>query len=541
MFMNNDFIKRELRYILDKSWEFLVLDYSNTNKDKKDSTKLSKEIIFDTKSEIDIINIISELYFVQTLCELQKNKEQTENINYERVREQTENTSYKRLKALREISYHHRNLLFLKKFFIIRLEHCLSSWDDFQNRFTRLPAYLLINHGFLSNELLKILDSHKDESNNNKSRELCILIALFSLLLCKNTTNATFRDSYTTIHKFYVPRKLYKAHRPAALELLFFDEAKNIIDAFNSHIRDCQTSILKLATKKEVQIFNKTFNVDNFYKSLTEALKNNLNKQNKTNNQAPNLENYLDEGISCYSCMTVNKTTYFSINGINDSTPTAGSNLDSVIKCLESILNSNTNQKFEYVPIPDNTRYYSADQKYITYKDFKDFKDTKNSQDKNLNDCNRMFTCCEKKLIAKLFNLNLDINEAIEIITSKPPCALCQRAFNAIIADDKCKYVIYPKYGEAWTQLDIEKYDRLTTELIKSTKCKHPTMRYLSSKRKFLYNINIKKKWWKIKCQSKFYRKRPIIRYLSSNHKFLYNTNIKKKWKKIKYQRKLYH
>ena len=479
MFMINDFIKRELRYMLDKSWEFLVLDYSNTNKDKKDSTKLSKKIIFDTKSEIDIINIISELYFVQTFCELQKNKEQTENISYEK------------LKALREISYHHRNLLFLKKFFIIRLEHCLSSWDDSQNRFTRHPSYLLINHGFLSNELLKILDSHKNEANNNnnESRELYILIALFSLLLCENTTNATFRRKYSFNHN--IPEEAVK---------VLLNEAENIIRAFDSNIRDCQTSILKLAREKEVQIFNETFNVDNFYESLTAALDNkqiDLNKQNKTNNQAPNFKKYINKKSNCYSCMTVNKITYFTINRINDSTPATGSNLDSVIKCLESILNSNTNQKFEYVPIPDNTRYYSADQKYITYKDFRDFKDTKNIQDKNLkynkNRYNRMFTCCEKKLIAKLFNLNPDTNEAIEIITSKPPCALCQRAFNAIIADDKCKYVIYPKYGETWTQLDIEEYDRLTTELIKSTKCKHPTMRYLSSKRKFLYNINIKK------------------------------------------------
>ncbi len=448
--MNNDLIKRELRYILDKSWKFLVLDYSNTNtnKDKKDSTELSKEIIFDTKSEIDIINIISELYFVQTFCELQKNKEQTENTNYER------------LKALREISYHHRNLLFLKKFFIIRLKN-LYPWDGFQNRFTCHPPYLLINHGFLSNELLKILDSHKNEANNNKSRELYILIALFSLLLCKNTSNATFRKKYS----YY-----YDGEHGEAVKVLL-EEAKNIIDAFDSNIRDYQTSILKLATEKEVQIFNKTFNVDNFYKSLTAALENkktNLNKQNKTNRQDPNFEKYVDKGINCYSCMTVNKITYFTINEINDSTPPTGSNLDSLIKCLESILNSNTNQKFEYVPISDNTRYYSADQKYITYKDFKDFKATKNFQDKNLNECNRMFTCCEKKLIAKLFNLNPDINEAIEIITSKPPCALCQRTFNAIIADDKCKYVIYPKYGESWTQLDIEKYDRLTT-IIKST------------------------------------------------------------------------
>ena len=480
MFMNNDLKDGDIMSILNESWEFLVLDYSNTNKDKKDSTELSKEIIFDTKSEIDIINIISELYFVQTLCELQKNKEQTENTNYERIKEQTENTSYERLKALREISYHHRNLLFLKKFFIIRLKHCLSSWDYFQNKFTRLPAYLLINHGFLSNELLKILDSRKDKANNNKSRELCILIALFSLLLCKNTTNATFRDSYKTIHKFYTPRRLYETHRTAALEELFLREAKNIIDAFNSHIRDCQTSILKLVTEKEVQIFNKTFNVNNFYDSLIAALKNkqiDLNEATKGKGQAPNLKKYLDEEINCYSCMTIVDTTYFTINEINDSTLTTGSNLYSVIKCLESILNSNTNQKFEYVPISDNTRYYSADQKYITYKDFKDFKDTKNSQDKNLkynkNRYNRMFTCCEKKLIAKLFNLKPNINKTIEIITSKPPCALCQRAFNAIIADDKCKYVIYPKYGESWAQLDIEKYDRLTT-VIKSTNNTNP-------------------------------------------------------------------
>ena len=84
--MNNDLKDGDIMSILNESWEFLVLDYSNTNKDKKDSTELSKEIIFDTKSEIDIINIISELYFVQTLCELQKNKEQTENTNYERIK-----------------------------------------------------------------------------------------------------------------------------------------------------------------------------------------------------------------------------------------------------------------------------------------------------------------------------------------------------------------------------------------------------------------------------------------------------------------------
>jgi hypothetical protein len=76
-----------------------------------------------------------------------------------------------------------------------------------------------------------------------------------------------------------------------------------------------------------------------------------------------------------------------------------------------------------------------------------------------------MFTCCERKLIAKILALSPKGINNIEIVTSKPPCALCQRAFNSISYNREYKYNIYPKYGESWDQLPIEEYDNFANQL----------------------------------------------------------------------------
>jgi len=102
----------ELKNILLSDWQFKALDFSETG-DVPDIA-IEEQFMLNAELEFDCINVISELYFVQTYNTLNISKK----INHENFNE------------LKRISSYHHKLLFLKKFFILELRECLKYMEN---------------------------------------------------------------------------------------------------------------------------------------------------------------------------------------------------------------------------------------------------------------------------------------------------------------------------------------------------------------------------------------------------------------------------
>ncbi len=426
----------ELKNILLSDWQFKVLDFSETG-DVPDIS-IEEQFMLNTELEFDCINVISELYFVQTYNTLNISKK----INHENFNE------------LKRISSYHHKLLFLKKFFILELRECLKYMENEPDTistttFYKHPLYLLRNYGFLSSKFFETFLVNPTGYDNNY--RLYLLIVLNSLLLSES--NDIFTNHY---YSMVVKKREDWIYTDNEITNLLVNEAKNIIHSFNFNIGRCQDNIIKLITSKDLEVFSTTFEVENFYETLKLAIEE---KQSNLQDSNVNLFRYAFSKLNCYAGMTIHNTNYFTVNGLND-TPSPGSNLEHFIDCLKSILKGNGNgSNFEYVSISDDTRYYLSKGISITYRNFK--KSTNKPTDYN-----RMFTCCERKLIAKILDLAPKGVKNIDIVTSKPPCAICQKAFNSIMSNRKCKYNICPKFGESWAQLPIEEYDKFANQLV---------------------------------------------------------------------------
>ncbi len=127
--------------------------------------------------------------------------------------------------------------------------------------------------------------------------------------------------------------------------------------------------------------------------------------------------------FNCYATIIQEKKKYFTINGIEDEGNNIDPNLEKTITIIKKLLKNQTTlfDELMYVGISDDTRYYLPSKGNITYKDFKALK--KLEGDEKLKEYNRMFTCCERKLLAKVLNST----EQIRLTIVKAPCRFCQR------------------------------------------------------------------------------------------------------------------
>ena len=161
----------------------------------------------------------------------------------------------------------------------------------------------------------------------------------------------------------------------------------------------------------------------------------------------------LYEKFNCFATMVVDNRKYITINGVKDESltdhPHKQKNGESGLSHLKVAFKELLGKKSTYyVGISDLTRYYTENLEYIIYKEFKENKD--------LNNLNRMFTCCEKKLFAKLSELSPN-DKKITLTITRPPCPLCKRAIEALRKDNKYELII--KCGES--ELTKEKLDEM--------------------------------------------------------------------------------
>lgn len=85
---------------------------------------------------------------------------------------------------------------------------------------------------------------------------------------------------------------------------------------------------------------------------------------------------------------------------------------------------------------------------------------------------NRMFTCCERKLLAKFIEFGKD---KVELAVTRSPCEFCKRAIKSLnndIEDNKIK-IRTAKLQELENvpeDLDIDKYDNFAKNILKKIK-----------------------------------------------------------------------
>ena len=131
--------------------------------------------------------------------------------------------------------------------------------------------------------------------------------------------------------------------------------------------------------------------------------------------------------LKCYAVLILQREKYYSINGIDDT-----GKFNTIHKVFEQLLQP----EYEGVKIFEGVRYYLDDKKeFITYKHFKQEGDKKE---------NRMFTCCERKLFAKMRKEKKF--ERAKLIVTSPPCEYCSREIHYIQKNyNKILKLIYPQ------------------------------------------------------------------------------------------------
>lgn len=229
---------------------------------------------------------------------------------------------------------------------------------------------------------------------------------------------------YFKTHRWYFIRDLdYGFYAEDTIEYLI-NLTKFLSKWFSDHIDKLEkhmlsrNGMLHFVNIENTKVFHK-----NFPKSIKEALNETLYKKA--------FESY---NISCYATIDYKGQKYITVNGIELTKK------ETVLQKFKEVLEELYKRKSKIAYISGSVRYYLKDEEqYIEYKDFV-------AQEGLNSDYNRMFTCCERKLFAKIreeFEYEIceirDISEGnkLHLATTKTPCEMCQREIN--VNEDKIK------------------------------------------------------------------------------------------------------
>lgn len=388
-----------IKKLSEEKWKFYGKEQAVVEIDV-DNFKINCE----DSSEVDYLDIIGDFYHVEAI-----NCPEGED-------------SFKFIK----IANYHRTLLRLKWFYKIELKKCLEVIGEQDNNSENVSGWeallkkycLVFNLENSKSELWEYVINKLSKDKYDLERLFLLSIAS-KLLLDKQIINREgFLDN---IH----------------------EEIENVFKVINNGLKKCQENIffLELLTVKDLEVFGDFHDIEYFAYKLENTL-----EKNKKNSK-------LYEKFNCFATMVVDNRKYITINGVKDESltdhPHKQKNGESGLSHLKVAFKELLGKKSTYyVGISDLTRYYTENLEYIIYKEFKENKD--------LNNLNRMFTCCEKKLFAKLSELSPN-DKKITLTITRPPCPLCKRAIEALREDNKYELII--KCGES--ELTKEKLDEM--------------------------------------------------------------------------------
>lgn len=245
---------------------------------------------------------------------------------------------------------------------------------------------------------------------------------------------------------------------------------------FNNLINRFQICLLEFKQSKSVP--------DDVYSSFANlsSLKTTIDKFSDIINNDKKLKIFYEDKVNCFASAAWNNHKYIAINGLDTKQRSE--------KIIEIIIELSTPQKYEYVKIPQETQYFlnqnisiSERQKNnITYSEFEKYKiyiRKTNITKKNINSNNRMFTCCERKLISNIKKSSekeeviRENNPTLELIIARKPCHLCQRTIDIISQENRFNLtIIYPKTrsknSRDLTDIQIKEYDDFAIEILDS-------------------------------------------------------------------------
>lgn len=374
--VNNESFK-ELESILYSKWRFFGTE-------NNEEVAVDNEFICDVEN--NFINILSDFYSVESINLLNK---ESENFFKDEI-------------SLKKIANQHSKLLRLKLFFRIELNKCLNTIKnnklDFQNFYLDIPIFEDIT------SIWRFIISKLDDDDYAIEKFFA-----FSLI-CKYHKKY-YWWSYEDVILYYLKND-------------FRDIVKYIIkvlEDIDKYIEKCEKvmlsgsnflkNVLLLVNIEDFIVFDSFFNINKLTSDFYEAVKNANNLERNVN-----LEKYAFTTLNCYASMKIGSDNYMTFNGIENTSLQCDSNRNKLINILNKLVSNLT-----YVPISNDVRYYTEDNEFITYQQF---------IDEEPKACmNRMFTCCERKLLAKFIELEKNM---VELAVTRTPCIFCERTINLL-------------------------------------------------------------------------------------------------------------
>ena len=348
------------------------------------------------KEDNDFLNVIEDFYFVESMSKLDF-KEDDKGMR-------------QHIANIKKVSTSHGNLLRLAFFYFSELEKCIDECNnvDFENYYLDLP-YLDLPYFYSIDTMFEYL-VEKSTDNDYVIERLYVLSILYAII-----TNYKFYDIL-----FHFRRDDWKYTIRNSIEQVskLFDHIKGWV---NDAIKNYEEHLLGFITNQEFNHVGKYDDINYFGKKFQKALKDNqINSHSK----------FIKDKLNCYASVDYDRKKYFCINGLDNDKEDPSSNKCKTITILKKLLEKETKYStIEHVSIIDETRYYFKKQIncHISYKEFKNKKSDKKY--------NRMFTCCERKLIAKIRKeTGKEEFEEVVLNITKQPCELCEREIELVKA-----------------------------------------------------------------------------------------------------------
>ena len=377
---NEDF--RELEGILNSEWKFFGVE--------NNKVVVDNEFICDVDN--NFINILSDFYSVESISLLNK---ESESFLIDEI-------------SLKKIVNQHSKLLRLKMFFRIELNKCLNTIKknklDFKNYYLDIPIFEDIT------SIWRFIISKLDDDDYAIEKFFA-----FSLI-CKYLEKPFYYKkyywwSYEDVIPYYIESDFKDTAKYIIITLKIIDKYIEKYEQFMLSGSNFSRNMLSLVNIEDFRIFDNFFNINKFTSDFYEAVKNANNSEKDVN-----LEKYAFTTLNCYASMKIDNANYMTFNGIEKPSLQCDPKRNKIINILNKLVSNLT-----YVPISNDVRYYTEDNEFITYQQFID--------EEPKAKMNRMFTCCERKLLAKFIKLKKDM---VELAVTIPPCVFCERAINLL-------------------------------------------------------------------------------------------------------------
>ena len=409
--MNNEFF-RNMELLLSSKWNFFGMD----------NKKITVDDEFIRNPLNNFIQILCDFYTIESL-----------NMSNQEIR-----LFFEKKIPLSELSNQHSNILRFKFFCRNELRKCLNFLEknsqdfDFSNHC--FPVFGISDYEYM----LIFLISNRDNDYYSLEKLMTFYIIFLSIKYPSVGLGNCMLHYQRNINK-------------NGWQVINFEEVLSVIKdglyLIDSALETYEKTMLSLVREESIIVFERVWYMNRFADKFCELVK------------SKGLKKYAFEVLNCYASMKVEQKIYMTFNGIENTILQCNSNRNKLINILNELVSNLT-----YVPISNDVRYYTEDNEFITYQQFSD--------EEPKADMNRMFTCCERKLLAKFIEFGKD---KVELAVTRSPCELCKRAIKSLnndIEDNKIKIKTAKLQGleNVPEDLDIDKYDNFAKNILKKIK-----------------------------------------------------------------------